>query len=100
MEKQRMTWKELSDFLTEHHDRTGVVVFKQHPNWKEEYSEEERSYLVSGDNKFFYNNMISFSIWSGNLTKTDCGVRLDWYMFQEKPEDRWQVDYCYLLEDK
>ena len=98
MNEQRLTWKELADYLTVNHDKKGVVVFKQHPSWEKQYSEEERSYVVSGDNKFFYDNMISFSIFGTNLTKTDCAVRLDWYMFSPD-EDRWEVDYCYLLEE-
>lgn len=98
---EKMSWKELADFLCEHHDRQGVVVFKQHPKWKrQDYSLEELSYVVDGDNKFFYGNMISTSIWASNLSKTDIGVRLDWYMFYENAEDRWQVDYCYLLDVK
>lgn len=99
MIKNKMTWCELSDYLRKNHDKVGVVVFKQHPNWKREFSEEERSYLVSGNNKFFYDNMISCSIWASNIPRTDEGVRLDWYMFYEDKENRWKVDYCYLLED-
>lgn len=98
MKKQRMSWRELSDYLCEHHEAKGVVVFKQHPKWKMEFSEEERSYIVDGNEKFFYNNMISTSIWASNIPNTDRGVRLDWYMFHEEQEYRWQVDYCYLLE--
>lgn len=96
---EKITWKELSDYLTDHHDEEGVVVFKQHPKWNREYSLEERSYVVSGNEKFFYNNMISTSIWSSNLTNTDRGVRLDYYMFYESNENRWKVDYCYILKN-
>lgn len=95
---KKISWQELSDYLCEHHDEVGVVVFKQHPKWKREFSEKERSYKVYGDNKFFYDNMISTSIWADALEGTDKGVRLDWYMFHETDENRWKVDYCYLLE--
>lgn len=101
MKEQKMTWCELSDYLCKHHEAVGVVVFKQHPNWTKAgkiYPEAERSYKVYGDNKFFYPNMISTSIWADALEGTDKGVRLDWYMFHENAEDRWQVDYCYILE--
>lgn len=100
MKEQKMTWCELSDYLCEHHEAVGVVVFKQHPEWKREFTEKERSYCVSGDNKFFYPNMISTSIWADALEGTDKGVRLDWYMFHEEPKYRWQIDYCYLLESE
>ena len=97
MEKNKMTWSEMAEYLRHHHNEKGVVVFKQHPKWNKEYSEGERSYVVSGDNKHFYDNMISTSIWADALEGTDKGVRLDWYMFYEEPEYKWQVDYCYLL---
>lgn len=99
MKENKMSWSELSEYLCDNHNKKGVVVFKQHKNWKKEYSEEERSYIVDGNNKFFYDNMISTSIWASNLTETDIGVRLDWCMFYEDKENRWVVDYCYIVED-
>lgn len=98
-EKNKISWSEMCDYLEKHHDKKGVVVFKQHKNWVREFTEEERSYIVSGDNKHFYNNMISSSIWASNITGNDIGVRLDWYMWHEDEENRWQVDYCYLPEE-
>ena len=100
MKDKRLTWSELSDILSKDHSKAGVVVFKQNPNWVREFSEGERSYIVHGDEKFFYNNMISTSIWANAMEGTDKGVRLDWYMFYEDEAHRWKVDYCYLLENK
>ena len=99
----KITFKELCDYLEKDENRKGVIVFKQCNDWKRDFSEEERSYVVSGDNKFFKPYMIGSSLFGTNLTKTDCGVRLDWYM-KSLPEDglgeRWIVDYCYVLEDE
>lgn len=96
---KKMTWTELSDYLQNNHNEIGYVVFKQNPTWNREFSEEDRTYIVEGNNKFFYDNMISSSIWSSNLTGTDKGVRLDHYMFYEKEPARWEIDYCYILEN-
>lgn len=100
---KKITWEELDEYLSNNHDKKGVIVFKQNKDWKREFSEEERSYIVYGDNKWFNPKMIGTSLFGTNLTHTDCGVRLDWYM-RALPEDglgeRWIVDYCYILEDE
>lgn len=96
--EQKMSWEEMSNYLTEHNNAVGVVVVKQHPNWTQQYTLEERSYVVYGDNKYFNPAMIGSSIFSRTLANTDVGVRLDWYLFDTDKENRWQIDYCYLLE--
>ena len=96
---KKITWSELCNYLEAHHESKGVVVFKVNPTWKkQDYALEQLSYVVEGKNKFFYNNMISTSIWASNLSGDDKGVRLDWYMFYEQEPYRWIVDYCYILE--
>ena len=99
----KITFKELCNYLRDNTEGKGVIVFKQGKDWKKEFSEEERSYIVHGDNKFFKPYLIGSSLYGTNLTKTDCGVRLDWYM-KAIPEDglgeRWTIDYCYILEEE
>lgn len=98
MQEQKLTWSEMTEKLREDHNRTGVVVFKNGPYWDKEYPLDERSYLVSGNDKYFDSKYCGKSIFSSNLTKTDIGVRLDWYMVGNG-KDNWEVDYCYLVEE-
>lgn len=93
---KKITFDELRDILTEDSSKEGVIVFKQNVDWKEEYSLEERSYKVSGDNKFFKSYLLGNSLFGTNLTGTDKCVRLDWYMKQE--ENPWLIDYCYIIK--
>ena len=96
---EKITWSEMCDFLCENHDRKGVVVFKQNPTWKKQYSEKSRSYEVGGWCNLFYSNLISTSVFGNCLDGSENGVRLDWYMHADKPEERWKVDYCYILPE-
>lgn len=68
----------------------GVVVLSA-SNFKDEFSELERSYRVSNLNKAFIPKMISNSIYGNCLDGKDLNVRLDWYIPSE-----WDVDYCYI----
>ena len=70
-----------------------VVVFKQGDWFKEEYTEEQRSYLFSSENKYFKSYMGGNSLYADCLDGVDRGVRLDWYLGE------WVVDYCYLKEE-
>ena len=72
---------------------TAVVVFKQGPWFKAEYTEEQRSYAFSSDNKYFIPGMGGNSIYADCLDGSEYGVRLDWYF------GKWEVDYCYLKKD-
>ena len=93
----KLSWSEVYKILCDNHDRHAVVVFKQNPTWKREYTEQERSYKISGSDNAFDNNKISTSLWGDCLGCEDY-CRLDWYMKADNPEERWQVDYCYLLD--
>ena len=95
---KKLTFSELCDKLEDDENLNGVIVFKQNHSWKKEYSLEERSYVVSGTNKYFKPYAIGCSLFGTNLTGTDRGVRLDWYMKDE--EDPWRVDYCYIYKEK
>lgn len=68
---------------------SGVIVFSQN-SFDKSFSEFERSYRLSSDNKAFIEGMISNSIFMSSLDGTDINVRLDWYI------DEWEIEYCYL----
>lgn len=95
---KKISWKELDNFLSENHDREGVIVFKNGPYWKQEYPLESRSYRVSGNDNHFHSGKISNSIYGFCLDGSeDC--RLDWVIYA-LPEERWDIDYCYILPKK
>lgn len=96
----KITFEELCDYLENNHDKKGVVVIKQHPKWRKEYPLESRSYIVHGDNKYFNPRMCGTSLFGYSLDGTDMGVRLDWYLKDPDKNERWEIDYCYLLEDE
>lgn len=73
----------------------GVIVFT-YDSFNKPYTETERSYQTDSDQKTFFPNMISNSIFANCLDGKDLGVRLDWYM---GGKDGWKVDYCYLLKN-
>lgn len=98
---EKITWSELDDFLRANPERKGVVVFKQHPSWDRQYSELERSYWLDGKDNHFQPGKISNSIWGFCLdTKSPDadGIRLDWVIYG-LPDERWDVDYCYILPE-
>ena len=103
MEKRKLTWGEFVTLMYQHnkenhikvkgtdkHPLIGVVVYKQGDYFKKEYTETERSYRVSSDNKYFIPQMCGNSIFGNCLDGQDIGVRLDYYM------NCWNVDYCYI----
>lgn len=104
---KKITWSELCEamwnFNEEHGYKTkgnkerlkGVVVFKEE-SWDRAYTETQRSYELTSDNKAFLPNQLGNSIFADCLDGKDLGVRLDWYMHDEKMP--WKVEYCYLLE--
>lgn len=104
---KKLTWSELSEAMwnfNKEHGYTskgtkerleGIVVFTEDSYYKP-FTEKERSYRVSSDNKAFLPNQLGNSIFGDCLDENDLGVRLDWYMHDdEKP---WKVEYCYLIE--
>lgn len=97
---KKITWEELETLLRENPNREGVVVFKQMPSWKKEYSEKARSYRLNGHGYHFQKGKISNSIYGVCLDENDPdsnGIRLDWVIWAS-PEDRWEIDYCYMLK--
>lgn len=105
---KKLTWSEICkamwNFNEEHGYKTkgnekrleAVVVFAE-DSWNKPYTEEQRSYQFSSDNKAFLPDQIGYSIFGDCLDGKDLGVRLDWYMRAD--ENPWKVEYCYLIED-
>ena len=104
---KKITWSEFCEAMrkfNEEHGYTtkgnkerleGVVVFTE-DSFSKSYTEKERSYRTDNDQKAFLPNQCGNSIFADCLDNRDLGVRLDWYMHGE---ERWKVDYCYLLNN-
>lgn len=104
---KKMTWGEVCDAMWKFNEEHGytakgnkeklraVVVFTE-DSFNKPFTEIERSYQFSNDNKAFLPNQNSNSIFADCLDNKDLGVRLDWYMRDKNP---WKVEYCYLLEN-
>lgn len=93
-----ITFEELTDHFVDINEKglpaeTAVIVFKK-DCFLEDYTEEQRSYRVSSDNKWFRPNLGGMSLFGSCLDGTDQGIRIDLYMRSE--EDPWRVDYCRL----
>ena len=79
-------------------DLTAHIIFTE-DSFDKEYPLLSRTYRVSSDNKMFWPNMFSNSIFAYCLDVTsDQGVRLDWYMAEEGNSGGWKVEDCYILE--
>ncbi len=105
---KKITWEELCKAMWKFNEKHGytykgndkklkcVVVFTE-DSWNMPYTEIQRSYWFTSDNKAFLANQSSNSIFANCLDGSDDGVRIDWYMHD--PKMPWKVDYCYLMED-
>jgi hypothetical protein len=82
--------RNLSQFSDEN-KLTAVAVIKA-SSFDKPYSETERSYKFTSDNKAFI-GACGNSIFADCLDGVDLGVRLDWYLH----EGGWKIDYCYIL---
>ena len=97
---EKMTYTEFREtmfkFNEEYPDRSktlyGVIVFTE-DSFSAPYTETERSYRVSNENKGYQHGKISNSVVGNCLDGKDLGVRLDLYMYDENP---WKVEYCYI----
>ena len=74
--------------------KEAVLVFTE-SSFNIPYAEQERSYTISSDAKYFDGNMGGSSLFGNCLDGKDLGVRLDKYMYEG-----WKVDYCYITEYK
>jgi len=79
-------------------DLAAHIIFTE-DSFDKPYPLLSRTYRVSSDNKAFWPNMGGYSIFAYCLDKTsDQGVRLDWYMAEERDPGGWKVRDCYILE--
>ena len=100
-----MTYNEMKKYLREFnktHDFTkesinGYVVITQ-DSFNAEYTEEERTYEVSSDNKAFIPGMLGYSIYGNCLDGKDRGVRMDNYLEEEHNGGGWKVERCYIKD--
>lgn len=95
-----ITFKELEDRFCKLNregasSETAVIVFKPESFPDREYTEEERSYRVSSDNKMFKSGMCGYSLFGVCLANSDEYERLD-YRMRGYEGPRWIVDYCRL----
>lgn len=78
----------------------GHIVFSA-DSFTAPYSEEERTYVVSSNNKAFQPNMGGYSIYGTSLDGSDVNVRLEQYMHLERGgKDGWKVERCYMKRDE
>jgi len=87
----KLTFKQLKDSKDW---KEAVIVFTEN-SFTKPYMEEQRSYKVSSDAKYFDGSKIGNSLFGNCLDGTDNGVRLDHYMRSD--EGKWIVEYCYLI---
>lgn len=100
---ERLTSAQLANRFRDHEAShptehlTAHIVFTE-DSWPDVYPIESRTYIVSSHSKAFMPNMGGYSIFGTSLDGTDKGVRLDWYMAEEKGgKDGWKVDHCYIV---
>lgn len=105
-DNKKLTYAELKALFREHERSgkgghlTGAIVFTE-GSFKQEYSKDSRTYIVSSDNKAFIPNMGGYSIYGSAKDGSDNGVRLEAYMAEERGgKDGWKVDYCYLIGEE
>jgi hypothetical protein len=96
-----MTYSELAaQFRAQERSGTGrhmlgYIVFTE-DSFTEPYTEEQRTYVVSSDNKAYRPKMGGYSIYASSLDGKDRMVRLEQYMAAEHGGgDGWKVERCY-----
>lgn len=77
----------------------GFIVFSQ-DSFRKEFSERDRTYYVSSDNKAYQAHKGGYSIFANCLDGKDLGVRLEQYMAEELGgQNGWKVERCYIDTD-
>ena len=78
---------------------TGYIVFTA-DSFDKPYTEEQRTYVVSSNNKAFIEGMGGYSIYASSLDGSDKCVRLEAYMADEHGgKDGWKIEKCYVKDD-
>lgn len=99
-----MTYKELkNDFrklkqIKPIETLTAHIIFTEE-SFKKKYPLLSRTYRITSDEKAFWPSMADYSLFGDCLDGTDQGVRLDYYMEEERANvEGWKVEDCYILE--
>lgn len=100
-----MTYQELKKYFRHHESTypeshlTAYITFSSFgPLETRTFSNRGRTYAVSSNCKAFIPNMGGYSIFGTALDGSDNGVRLDYYMQEERAgKDGWQVNDCCIL---
>jgi len=83
----------------ERNHTTGYIVFTD-DSFDKPYTEEQRTYVVSSNNKAFIEGMGGYSIYASSLDGSDKCVRLEAYMADEHGgENGWKIEKCYMKEN-
>lgn len=99
----QMTYSQMKLFFQqtekEKKHATGFIVFTE-DSFDKSYTEEERTYVVSSDNKAFVEGVGGYSIYASSLDGKDKCVRLEAYMADERGgKDGWKVEKCYVKSE-
>ena len=82
----------------ENNHTVGYIVFTQ-DSFDKPYTEEQRTYVVSSDNKAFIEGMGGYSIYASSLDGSDRCVRIEAYMADEHGgQDGWKIERCYMKD--
>jgi len=109
---ERMTWQEAKEYMRNYNCKNGVTtpgvtdkfctmvaVMKNKGFNRDDYTDEERSYVFTNDNKAFIDGMLEYSIFSANLVyPTTDRPRLERYI-DEEYGGPWTVDYVYIKSE-
>ena len=82
----------LKDLAENENWEEAVIVFTA-GSFKDSFSEVERSYKITRDNKYF-KQVSSSSLYGDCLDGTDKNVELTQYIFPKI----WKIDYCYIFK--
>lgn len=100
-----MTYQELRKLFYAHEDKnpsahlTAYITFSGFgPDSRKTYPWENRTYVISSDNKAFQADKGGYSIFGTSLDGADRGIRLEKYMRDEQGgKDGWTVEDCCLI---
>lgn len=77
----------------------GYIVFTE-DSFSQPYTEQQRTYVVSSNNKAYIPGMGGFSVYGSSLDGSDTNVRLERYMADlHGGKDGWKVERCYMKDD-
>ena len=100
--RTEMSYSELKSLFREAENKrqhlTAHIVFTA-DTFKKPYSEFERTYEVSSDNKAFQSRMGGYTIYGASLDGVDPCLRMEVLMADEMGgKEGWKIEKCYLLD--